>query len=311
MYFLLWYIYAHALLFTETPRITSLTPSHLGIANSAIQDAPVTYKIPLGFSNEVATCIAFGRPVPSIVWCRMCGSKNGFYLNSAREVGSYAIALLQFEKGFRVSDAGTYDCLNAETGLFRSIMLSVATAEESFTHGSNSMCVSTANKNAETFFEVRVLGTNCSTWSNIIRKEVSNDIQVMVTGAILSTCNTCPTSEGALVVSPPICSKFVDGATVFRGKIVTSQQNLTKMTYCILKFWLQLGPSVDIAGEWSRIDRGCIYELSSLHESKECMGFTPPLRVSLAGSVVSTAGIGVIFLICSAMIFYFLMRRYM
>lgn len=292
-----------------TPRITSIAPSHLSITTrySALQ-----YGVPLGFTDEVFSCIAFGVPLPSIAWCKTCGSgiiESKAFSSNTRTIGSYIVVLLQFKSGFRESDAGTYHCIDAEAGLHQSVTLSVVADDEYFSHSSSSRCISTASESAETFFELRVLGTNCSTWNGAIMEEIANDMQLVVAGGILSVCKTCPTSDSALIVYSPTCSHLVDGAARFRGKISTSQQHLTKFTYCILKFWLQLGPAVTIAGNLNPIDRGCVFELTSLFEVRECMGLTLP-PISLAGTVVPIAGVGVIFLFFSAMIFYFLVRRY-
>jgi hypothetical protein len=126
-----------------------------------------------------------------------------------------------------------------------------------------------------------LLNTDCSSWTDAFREGLAIECNIILSGGILSVCEECDTSDDILVVYPPTCSELVEGAALFRGRMTAQPKTLTA-TLCALKHWLQLGPSVAIATGISRVDQGCVMELSG-----EC-GIMLQNNVMLVAVVVSS-----------------------
>lgn len=251
--------YIVVLIIAEPPVITSVVVNYPQITGS-----PRNYMVPASFRDGVVTCNAFGLPPPTAEWLvpAMSNATTSLVRQSV-----FISTTLQFSNGFLLNDIGTYNCIIQNSTVSESVALSQAANPEPATVRAPTPCqVSTANVT----FQLRVLTTDCLSWDDNLREQIGSDFQDVLTGGIVSQCQTCVIdTDEILIPRRPDCSVLKDGATVFQGVIRNNEINDTKDLFCALRNWWMLQPLVRINDDLQPIDVDCVMLVESSNP-KEC-----------------------------------------
>ena len=232
----------------------------------------------MGFRGVIFTCNAVAWPPPILKWrSEQTREEISFKTNTS---GLFHSASLQFNNGFSVADAGRYTCVleGVNSDLSRSFTITLVTASELVAELPPAKCVATE------FFQIRVLDTDCSEWSDDDKEESRNTLSNALVGGILSQqCSGCSVIERSTVtLLLPTCSTLIPRGAVFKGQILTEDRTITQNIYCALSEWLQLDPLLNISGNFIQADHTCPFMLSSRTECSLASG--TPLTLIIAGS---------------------------
>lgn len=291
--------------YTDFPRVTSIFPNHPSV--KLVAGSIPTYTIPIGFQEGAFTCSVVAWTPLIIEW--QSDRRTGFESHSTHTENSiFTSAHLQFRNGFTVFDTAKYTCTVREivSGFSDSVNITLVPSSERYVPAFTPTCVSNSTT---AYFQIQVLDTNCTTWMEPLKGEITKNFYDALVGGILSQCEGCVASVSTVMTNPPTCNTLVKRAAIFRGEVTTQQMDRTEAIYCALNQWKQYGPAVVIAGVLKQVDQECHFELTSSNDTSQCSGVTPNIAIPIPTIVGSLAGFGgVLFLLIVVAIFIVLKR---
>lgn len=173
-------------------------------------------------------------------------------------------AVLRFERGFRITDAGMYTCIVQGNVTSQSGVITLEQTETAVTTERMECKLNSATA----YFQIRVLSTSCSLWDASTLRVTEANLVDAVTVSITSQCRDCdPGSAEIVITNRTACIK---GAALFKGRI-TSSPAQTKLLFCELQEWQRTGPIIHLTNDRTllfQVDRACTVKSESLTSSK-------------------------------------------
>ena len=266
------YLHVHTRTHTVLPIINSISPS------ASIEVSTSTgYLVPTGFTGVAITCGAFAWPPPFVEWLYEGDSlPEGVQSFTAGIDGTGSrSARLVFTTGFSSSLNGQYQCVvkESETSSSASVVRNFELTEtETITPTAPPSCSASSS---QVNFQLRVLDTDCSSWSNSLKDTIRSAFRDEIMLIAQMECN-CTVSQSTIQITDlPTCSTKVENGVVFRGTIETSSVTETETVFCALAEWQQANPSININGQLFQVDPGCSLRLDSFSD-QECVAVTTP-----------------------------------
>ena len=254
------------------PIINSISPS------ASIEVSSSTgYLVPTGFTGVAITCGTFAWPPPFVEWLYEGHSLPEGVQSFTAEIdgtGSRS-ARLVFTTGFSSSLNGQYQCVvkERETSSSTSVVRNFELTETKTVTPTAPPSCSTSS--SQVIFQLRVLDTDCSSWSNSLRDTTRSAFRDEIMLIAQMECN-CTVSQNTIQITDlPTCSTKVENGVVFRGTIKTSSTIETETVFCALAEWQQANPSININGQLFQVDSGCSLRLDSFSD-QECVAVTTP-----------------------------------
>ena len=257
---------------TGLPIVTSI------FSNSQVSHSNFDYKVPAGFICNVLTCNVLGWPLATVEW--LVPPLSEVNTSKSTFLSVYSILRLHFPRGFNASDFGLYYCF-AESGLFsfRSNAISLMQSTKV------SSCDDTLSSPCEVslpivLFEFRILTTDCSSYPESTRLQISTELENAFAGGILSQCQNCSIH---VTIGRPNCSKHIREASFFRGVINNTEVSETQATFCAISKWWSYQPIVRINSQFWPVDPSCMVLQVDPSSTEECLG-----QGSLHGSTIGS-----------------------
>ena len=285
------------LLFTVDPDISSIYPF-----SSDITQDPQTfsYVVPLGYQGIALVCTADGWPAPEVEW-----QKDGQTLPSSSGVVSESSTMaatvsarLRWSREFHNSDAGSYECVVRKPNT----VVPVESESVQLTVGPSRVTgppVTCSIDQTSVFFQIRVLGTDCTSWGGSLSSQIAADFRNEILSVVRTECG-CQVDQNDLdVLGSPQCSNQKEGAAVFRGRIETTSQRRTELAYCALFSWQQKSPLIRINERFRAVDSNCSLESSGSLDSEECIapGQPPVIGMLEIAYIIGAAAIALVILV--------------
>ena len=264
------------LILIEPPVITSIFPSYPNVSGNFAD-----YSVPLDFSDVVLTCNVFGWPPPSVEWVTMSLSPN----MASQSVQSlvYTSTTLRFPGGFLQENSAMYFChVRNKNVTMQSIPINL-------NHSMGPVAVNVTETSCEVTasslsFQFRVLTEDCSRWNGQTKDSILDEMLNVVGGGIRSQCHDCAVDVS---LEGPHCSEFIEGASVFRGRIMYEDQSSTEATYCALFNWWGFRPIIRINTRFWPVDPTCFVRIQH-GDNVEC------LKSLSSAVVVAGTSVGVV-----------------
>ena len=249
--------------------------------------------------------MGFGWPPPSIRWTKDSDAlPTGVTSVVATEQGRIK-ANLNFATPFSTSLIGTYKCEIAEPGgqNVSEVSLQVQLFQgKSQAGGRANECQETTNNSF--LFQLRVLNAGCTSRLSKGQARIIEEFQNLLYRTVLSLCN-CDLERNHISVIFMWCSKYKEGAVLFRGSVRTNSSSLTETIFCILYGWQMSGALVSVNDLLFALDNGCSIGLD-LYEADECIESKPfslELNINIWGILILTLSI-CIFVMLMSMCFF-------
>lgn len=288
----------------DFPKITALFPNHPSV--KLVPGSILTYTIPIGFREVVFTCNAVSWSPLASEW--QSERRTGLYSYSTLTENSFfSSTRLQFRNGFTLFDTAKYTCTVREivSGFSDALNVTLIPSSERFFPAFTPTCVSNTTT---AYFQVQVLDTSCASWMEPF--EIAENFLDTVIGGILSQCEGCIANASMVVINPNTCNSLVEGAAVFRGKVITRQTDTTEALFCALDQWRQYGPAVVIAGELKHVDQQCHFKLRSSSDIRECSQVRAPSKdIPIPAIAGSSAGLGGFLLLLTVVAIIIIQKR--
>ena len=232
------------------------------------------YSIPLELTGVALTCMGFGWPPPSIRWTNDSGALPTGVTSVVTTKQGRVKANLKFNTPFSASQIGIYKCEIVKPGGQNVIEVSFQVL---LYHG-KSQAGGKANECQETIsnsflFQLRVLNAGCTARLSKEQERIIEEFQNLLYRTVLSLCN-CDLERNHISVILMQCSKYKEGAVLFRGSVQTNSSSMTGTIFCILYRWKMSGALVSVNGLPFALDNRCSEKLDS-YETEECVESRP------------------------------------
>ena len=281
-------MYACAQMSTHTvlPIINSISPSA-----SIKVSSSTSYLVPTGFTGVAITCGAFAWPPPFVEWLYEGDSlPEGVQSFTAGIDGTGSrSARLVFTTGFSSNYNGQYQCVvkERETSSSTSVVRNFELTETKTTITPTAPPSCSANS-SQVEFQLHVLDTNCSSWSNSFKETTRKMFHQSIVSVLQILSNYTLSQNTIQIKDLPTCSTKAENGVVFRGIIETSSVTETETVFCALAGWQRVNPSININNELLQVDSGYPLQPDSFSVS-ECVTETTSLLVPvIALSAIST-----------------------
>ena len=254
------------------------TQSGLPVINSIYPSASIevsssnSYLVPTGFTGTAITCSTFGWPAPFVEWLYEGSDTlpDGVQFTISGTSGSASqSARLVFTTGFSSSHTGEYQCVVKESESANPSAVESRRLIETGTMVTPTAPPSCSVSNSQVNFQLRVLETYCTSWSNSLKEIIRNAFQEEIMGIVQIECNCTVSQNTILILVQPVCSTMVENGVVFRGTVETSSVSDTETVFCALSSWQQTNPSININNQLFQVDSGCSLWLNSFSDT-EC-----------------------------------------
>ena len=244
-------------------------------------------------------CTANGWPVPVVEWHKnnVPVPSNGGIVSESTATSSTVSATLRWTRGFLESDAGSYQCVvyKQNTDIPIASQNVQVNARLSTTVPPTTKPCSVQQMSIH--FQIRVFATNCESWREAQRAEITSEFHNELLSVVRTECN-CTFEDGSLQLSEQAkCSSKVNGAAVFRGRIETNSQLDTEWIFCSLFSWQQKSPLIRISDQLRAVDINCSLEASGSSDSEECALPTDAAPILGLVEIVAIAGGGAGFIL--------------
>ena len=251
--------------------------------------------MPTGFTGVAITCGAFAWLPPFVEWLYVGDSlPEGVQSFTAGIDGTGSrSARLVFTTGFSLSLSGQYQCVvkESEESLSTPVVRNFELTEtETVTTTAPPSCSASSS---QVNFQLRVLDTNCPSWSNPLRDTIRSAFRDEIMLIAQMECNCTVTQNTIQITDLPTCSTKVENGVVFRGTIETSSVIETESLFCTLLNWQQANPSININGQLFQVDSGCSLRLNSFSDP-ECVAVTTPSPIDQMTLLATVLPVGAI-----------------
>ena len=265
------------------------------------------YSIPLEFTGVALTCTGFGWPSPSIRWTKDSGALPTGVTSVVTIKQGRVKANLNFDTPFSTSHIGTYKCEIAKPGgqNVRDVSLQVQLFQgKPQAGGKDNECQETTTNSF--LFQLRVLNAGCISLLSKGQARIVEEFQNVLYRTVLSICN-CDLGPDHISVIFMRCSKYKEGAVIFRGFVQTNSSSLTGTIFCILYRWQMNGALVSVNDLLFALDNRCGIKLHS-YETEECIEIRPfPLDLNTITIVLTISALFIfilVILLCMCIIHY-------
>ena len=282
---------------TVQPTISSIYPFNSIIEQDSQQ--ALIFTVPVDYVGRALVCTAKGWPIPVVEWHKnnVPVPSNDGIVSESTNTASAVSATLKWTRGFQESDAGSYQCVaykqNTDIPLASQSVQLNSRLSTTIPPTSQTCSVQQTSIN----FQIRVFATNCESWGEAQRAEITSEFRDELLSVIRTECN-CTLEDGNLQIPEPSrCSSKVNGAAVFRGRIETNTQRDAERIFCSLLSWQQKSPLIRINDQLRAVDNNCSLEASGLSDNEECVPPTNPTLVLGLIKIVAIAGGGVGFIL--------------
>ena len=245
-----------------------------------------SYQVPAGYNGRILTCNVFGSPPPTVEWLTPSSSSGS--ISHTTQSTIYFSTFLEIKGGFLQSDSGMYYCsvrLKSQRSQSEAITLEYTTNNMPVTEPTSPSSCEVMS--ATVSFELRVLTTDCQSWSEGTRQQISTEMEDTCAGGILSQCQNCSIN---MIIERIDCSYVKEGATIFRAIISNTEIDVTQDAFCAFLSWWEFQPLIRINGEFRPSDPSCKIQVhsSSGGECSEGATGTPVLLIgaSSAGAIL-------------------------
>ena len=289
--------------FTDEPAIISIYPYNLEIMRDS---QTFSYMVPLGYEGIALVCTADGWPAPEVEWQKdgqtlLNGSGPGV-VSESDTIASTVSARLIWSREFNSLDMGSYECAVRKPNMLDTLDSRVVQVKIAPTVTVQAPPVTCSIDQTSVFFQIRVLGTDCTSWGGSLSSQIAADFRNEILSVVRTECG-CQVDRSDLdVLGSPQCSSKVEGAAVFRGKIETTSQTRTESAYCALFSWQQKSPLIRINEQFHAVDSSCSLEASGSLDSEECVR-PPTTPSSQLTTTLSIAGVTVSLILALVIVF--------
>ena len=243
-------------------------------ASSTIASTANIYSIPLEFTGVALTCTGFGWPPPSIRWTKDTGALPTGVTSVVTTKQGRVKADLKFDTAFNASHIGTYKCEIVKPGSqnVREASLQVQLFQGKPQAGGKANECQEITSNSF-LFQLRVLNAGCTSRLSKGQARIVEEFQNLLYRTILSTCN-CDLGPDHISVIFMRCSKYKEGAVMFRGSVHVNSSSLTGTIFCTLYRWQMSGALVSVNDSLFALDNRCSIKLDS-YKTEECVESRP------------------------------------
>ena len=241
-----------------------------------------SYVVPLGYQGIALVCTADGWPAPEVEWQKdgqtlLNGSGPGV-VSESDTFASTVSARLIWSREFNSSDVGSYECVVRKPNMLDTLDARVVQVKIASTMTVQAPPVTCSIDQTSVFFQIRVLGTDCTSWGGSLSSQIAADFRNIILSVVRTECGCQVDGSDLDVLGSPQCSNQKEGAAVFRGRIETTSQRRTELAYCALFSWQQKSPLIRINEQFLAVDSSCSLEASGSLDSEECV--RPPTAPS-------------------------------
>lgn len=269
----------------------------------------LTFSVPSDYTGDFLICTGYGVPTPSIEWIRA-----GQVLDSRRITSNsasngqphFVSATMRLHQTFDSSDVGKYYCIIQTEG-GGSTQSRIITLTKGVRSPATATPKSATCSQNTSYFQLRFLDTNCFSWANELRNNISSNFEVALASAVSAECEDCSLINDIMLTSGPVCSSRIKNAAVFWGMITTENPTVRSQILCALITWHKKSP---IFSFWNRtlnrVDPSCPVEIMSANYSgceqgahdlsDSAMSTIPAVGVALLIVVLLVVTSGVVFL---------------
>jgi hypothetical protein len=214
-----------------------------------------SYKVPIGHTSSVLSCIGSGQPRPQVHW-EISSALTG-HVRSEMGIDSpsrnYVSADLVFDSPFQASDSGRYTCVVSNELSTDSITVTV----EGDTSTDNSTNPPVAPPGtSEIHIQLRMLFGNCTELTSSQRRSARTTINEAVYSSIGALCG-CEFGINQLSAQSLVCSTEVNGAILYRATLTSTSTVLASTAYITLSSWALRRPIVVVLGVQAQVDVSC------------------------------------------------------
>ena len=219
--------------------------------------------------------MGFGWPTPLIRWTKDFGALPTGVTSVVTTKQGRVKANLNFTTPFSASFIGAYKCELAKAGSQEGRKVS---QQVQLLQGGNSQSGGKAKECQEItsnsiLFQLRVLNTGCISQLSNGQAQIVEEFHNLLYRTFLSICN-CDLGPDHISIIFMWCSKYKEGAVVFRGSIQTNSSSQTGNIFCILYRWQMSGALVSVNDLLFVLDSRCSLKLDS-NEAEECIESGP------------------------------------
>ncbi len=204
---------------------------------------------------------------------------------SSNQDSAFVSARLRWTVGFGESDIGDYTCIVRanDTNAIQSKSVSL---EQTLPTTPSLNPVQCSVSSAVTYFQIRVLETECLSWDDAQRNNTARDFLSTIISVLEVECSDCEVTD-VKITELPTCSNLVDRAAFFRGSISTTQRGTTEDLFCALNRWQESNAFVQIENTLYLVDSKCSF-MSESSNAAECPNpsFTMQMIFIIVGSVI-------------------------